>query len=58
MDAEIGQCIVLAVLPAMQPIRKVTIHAGFDCISMNIGIDRFHSRDRWPQWAGETIRNI
>ena len=21
-------------------------------------IDRFHSRDRWPQWAGETIRNI
>jgi replicative superfamily II helicase len=23
-----------------------------------IGIDRFHSRDRWPQWGGETIRNI
>jgi hypothetical protein len=21
-------------------------------------IDRFHSRDRWPQWGGETIRNI
>ena len=21
-------------------------------------IDRFHSRDRWPQWCGETIRNI
>jgi hypothetical protein len=23
-----------------------------------ICIDRFHSRDRWPQWGGETIRNI
>jgi hypothetical protein len=22
------------------------------------GIDRFHSRDWWPQWGGETIRNI
>ena len=21
-------------------------------------IDRFHSRDRSPQWGGETIRNI
>jgi hypothetical protein len=21
-------------------------------------IDRFHSRDRWPQWGGETVRNI
>jgi exonuclease III len=21
-------------------------------------IDRFHSRDRWPQWGGETIRKI
>jgi hypothetical protein len=21
-------------------------------------IDRFHPRDRWPQWGGETIRNI
>ena len=24
----------------------------------NRPIDRFHSRDRWPQWGGETIRNI
>ena len=23
-----------------------------------LSIDRFHSRDRWPQWGGETIRNI
>jgi hypothetical protein len=23
-----------------------------------VPIDRFHSRDRWPQWGGETIRNI
>ena len=21
-------------------------------------IDRFHSRDWWPQWGGETIQNI
>ena len=21
-------------------------------------VDRFHSRDRWPQWGVETIRNI
>jgi hypothetical protein len=21
-------------------------------------IDSFHSRDRWPQWGGETIRII
>jgi hypothetical protein len=24
----------------------------------DMNIDRFHSRDRWPQWGGETIRNI
>jgi hypothetical protein len=27
-------------------------------LPIKISIDRFHSRDRWPQWGGETIRNI
>ena len=31
---------------------------GKCCITKTCSIDRFHSRDRWPQWGGETIRNI
>ena len=27
-------------------------------LDKTVAIDRFHSRDRWPQWGGETIRNI
>jgi hypothetical protein len=27
-------------------------------IKLLTAIDRFHSRDRWPQWGGETLRNI
>jgi hypothetical protein len=34
----------------------------WNCLSASVKasttIDRFHSRDRWPQWGGETIRNI
>ena len=37
-------------LMAVKSLRKVS-----DKMS---SIDRFHSRDRWPQWGGETIRNI
>jgi hypothetical protein len=32
---------------------------GIACVTCSAKfIDRFHSRDRWPQWGGETIRNI
>jgi hypothetical protein len=47
--------------------RRTCMHINYQDIIIEIQIsisctrqfiDRFHSRDRWPQWGGETIRNI
>jgi hypothetical protein len=37
---------------------KVKKFENLKTLPIKISIDRFHSRDRWPQWGGETIRNI
>jgi hypothetical protein len=55
-ENRIEQCFAAHIVHSCQQYWTILLHPIQ--AQQHCSIDRFHSRDRWPQWGGETIRNI